>query len=49
MKKICLKCVFWDKSEGCCEHPDADASQPDLGLGYDFESDTCQNFKPKTA
>jgi len=47
MTKICFKCAFWDQVEGCCEHPDADSSKSDLGLGYDFKRDTCQSFKPR--
>ncbi len=42
---VCESCVHWDSIEGDCEHPDVDASQHDLGVGFDFQTDTCETYK----
>jgi len=41
----CYFCMFWSKAEECCVNPDVDSAQPDLGIGYNFKTNTCKSFK----
>lgn len=43
-RMLCLKCVYWDRVEFCCENPNVIAEKQDLGIGYNFKNETCKSF-----